>query len=101
MAVDGAHRPAGREPDDLERPPPREPLYAAGAKLLHCYPVSTIVDGQGLNITVQSYQDSLDWGLVACQELVPDVADLLDDIVTEIDVLAAAAGVDTSVPTPA
>ena len=82
-------------------PGPREPLYAAGAKLLHYYPVSTIVDGQGLNITVQSYLDSLDWGLVACRELVPDVADLLDDIVAEIDALAEAAGVDTSVPTPA
>ena len=61
-------------------PGPREPLYAAGAKLLHYFPVSTVVDGQGLNITVQSYMDSLDWGLVACRELVPDVADLMDDI---------------------
>ena len=69
-------------------PGPREPLYAAGAKLLHYYPVSTIVDGQGLNITVQSYQDTLDWGLVACRELVPDVADLMDDIANELDVLA-------------
>ena len=28
-------------------PGPRKPLYAAGAKLMHYYPVSTIVDGQG------------------------------------------------------
>ena len=74
-------------------PGPREPLYAAGAKLLHYFPVSTIVDGQGLNITVQSYMDSLDWGLVACRELVPDVSDLMDDIANELDVLAEAAGV--------
>ena len=45
-------------------PGPRQPLYAAGAQLLHYYPVSTIVDGQGLNITVQSYLDTLDFGLV-------------------------------------
>lgn len=77
-------------------PGPREPLYAAGAKLLHYFPVSTIVDGQGLNITVQSYMDSLDWGLVACRELVPDVADLMDDIAHELDVLAEAAGVSAS-----
>jgi hypothetical protein len=68
-------------------------LYAAGAKLLHYFPVSTIVDGQGLNITVQSYLDTLDWGLVACRELVPDVADLMDDIAHELDVLAELAGV--------
>jgi len=73
-------------------PGPREPLYAAGAKLLHYFPVSTIVDGQGLNITVQSYLDSLDFGLVSCRELVPDVGDLADDIIREIDALAVAAG---------
>jgi hypothetical protein len=75
-------------------PGPREPLYSAGAKLLHYFPVSTIVDGQGLNITVQSYQDTLDWGLVACRELVPDVSDLMDDIAHELDVLAEAAGLN-------
>jgi diacylglycerol O-acyltransferase len=79
-------------------PGPREPLYAAGAKLLHYYPVSTVVDGQGLNITVQSYQDTLDWGLVACRELVPDVADLMDDIASELDVLAEAAGLNAPAP---
>jgi diacylglycerol O-acyltransferase len=58
-------------------PGPRRPLYAAGARLEHYYPVSVIMEGQGLNITVQSYLDRLDFGLVACPELVPDVDDLL------------------------
>jgi diacylglycerol O-acyltransferase / wax synthase len=80
-------------------PGPRTPLYAAGARLEHYYPVSTIVEGQGLNITVQSYLDRLDWGLVSCAELLPDVDVLLGDILDEIDTLAAAAGV--AVPTPA
>ncbi len=74
-------------------PGPRQPLYAAGARLRHYYPVSTIVDGQGLNITVQSYLDTLDFGLVSCRELVPDVWDLADLLITEIDELAKAAGV--------
>src|SRR5829696_70141 len=77
-------------------PGPRTPLYAAGARLEHYYPVSTIVEGQGLNITVQSYLDRLDWGLVSCAELLPDVDVLLGDILDEIDALAAAAGVATS-----
>ena len=74
-------------------PGPRTPLYAAGARLEHYFPVSTIVEGQGLNITVQSYLDRLDWGLVSCAELLPDVDVLLRDILDELDALAAAAGV--------
>ncbi|MGZ4715097.1 MAG: WS/DGAT/MGAT family O-acyltransferase [Acidimicrobiales bacterium] len=75
-------------------PGPREPLYAAGSRLLHYYPVSTIVDGQGLNITVQSYLDTLDFGLVSCRELVPDLWDMLDAIVDDLHALAGAVGVD-------
>lgn len=75
-------------------PGPRETLYTAGAELLHYYPVSTIVDGQGLNITVQSYRGTLDVGLVACRELVPDLWDMCDHIVEELAVLGKAVGVD-------
>ena len=74
-------------------PGPRHPLYTAGAKLLHYYPVSTIVDGQGLNITVQSYLDTLDFGLVADRELVPDLWDLLDAIIDDLESMAKLAGV--------
>jgi len=74
-------------------PGPREPLYLAGARLVHYYPVSTIAEGQGLNITVQSYLDSLDFALVACRELVPDVELLADLLMDEIGVVAKAAGV--------
>ena len=79
-------------------PGPREPLYTAGARLLHYYPVSTIVDGQGLNITVQSYLNTLDFGLVSCRELVPDLWDLLDDILDDVVALGKVAGVDVVLP---
>ena len=69
----------------------------AGAKLLHYYPVSTIVDGQGLNITVQSYLDTLDFGLIACRELVPDLWDMLDAIIDDLRTLGKATGVDVPV----
>ncbi len=75
---------------------PTDTLYLAGAKLLHYYPVSTITDGQGLNITVQSYMDVLDFGLVACRELLPDVEDLADLLLDEIDILAEAATAPTA-----
>ncbi len=74
-------------------PGPREPLYLAGAKMLRYYPVSTIAEGQGLNITVMSYLDSLDVGAVACRELIPDLEDLVADIIDELDVLYDAIGV--------
>ena len=78
-------------------PGPREPLYSAGSRLLHYFPVSTIAEGQGLNITVQSYLNTLDFGLVSCRELVPDVWDLTDMIVDELELLCKAAGVDVPV----
>ena len=78
-------------------PGPRTPLYSTGAKLLHYYPVSTITDGQGLNITVQSYLDTLDWGLVSCRELVPDLDHLLDLIVREMEDMAKLTNVDVPV----
>ena len=54
-------------------PGPRESLYCGGAEMETYYPVSAIAEGQGLNITVISYKDRLDFGIIACRELVPDV----------------------------
>jgi diacylglycerol O-acyltransferase / wax synthase len=73
-------------------PGPRQPLYLAGAELEHYYPVSTIAEGQGLNITVQSYLDKLDFAFVACRELVPDLDLLADLVLEELDGLVEASG---------
>jgi WS/DGAT/MGAT family acyltransferase len=59
-------------------PGPNHPLYSAGAELKHFYPVSTITDGLGLNLTVQSYNGQLDFGFVGDRDLVPDVWILVD-----------------------
>lgn len=61
-------------------PGPQFPIYGVGAKLVASYPVSAINDGVGLNITVQSYNGQLDFGLVACRELMPDLWDLMDGL---------------------
>lgn len=73
-------------------PGARKPLYAAGARLEHYYPVSVVMEGQGLNITVQSYLDRLDFGLICCPEVLPDADRMLEAILGEIDALGAAAG---------
>lgn len=54
-------------------PGPNVPLYFAGAKLIAYYPVSALVNGLGLNITVMSYRGNLYFGLIACPQLVPDL----------------------------
>jgi diacylglycerol O-acyltransferase / wax synthase len=72
-------------------PGPRQPLYLSGARMEHFYPVSNIADGQGLNMTVQSYLDNLDFGLIACRELVPDLWTLCDGLEETMDELLKAA----------
>jgi hypothetical protein len=71
-------------------PGPREPLYLGGARMTHYIPVSAVADPVGLNITVQSYVDQLDIGLLACAELVPDLHDLADAVVDGFDALRSA-----------
>lgn len=51
-------------------PGPPIPLYLAGAKLRHYYPVSIVTHGLALNITVQSYAGSLEFGITACGDIV-------------------------------
>jgi WS/DGAT/MGAT family acyltransferase len=72
-------------------PGPNVPLYFAGAELLAYYPVSAVVDGQGLNITVMSYRDNLYFGLVACRELVPDLDVMATFLREELDAIISAA----------
>jgi diacylglycerol O-acyltransferase len=57
-------------------PGPAVPLYLAGARMLSYHPLNIPAHGVALNITVESYNGSLDFGLVACRKAVPDVADL-------------------------
>ncbi|MDG5485496.1 WS/DGAT/MGAT family O-acyltransferase [Mycolicibacterium gadium] len=79
-------------------PGPRQPLYFAGAQLAHQFPVSIVADGQGLNITVMSYLDRLDFGFIADRDLVPDLWDLADMHITEINRLFDATGADWAEP---
>jgi diacylglycerol O-acyltransferase len=66
-------------------PGPRAPLYFGQAELKATYPLSVLVDGQSLNITVVSYCDSIGFGLMACRDTIPDVQVLADYIEEAID----------------
>jgi WS/DGAT/MGAT family acyltransferase len=75
-------------------PGPPFPLYSVGAKLLANYPVGPIIDGTGLNMTVMSYLDQLDFGLLACPDVFDDVWSLADALHGALDELVEATGVD-------
>lgn len=57
-------------------PGPQLPLFLAGAQMLTNYPTSIAVHGLALNVTVQTYNQSLDIGLMACGEALPGMGEL-------------------------
>jgi WS/DGAT/MGAT family acyltransferase len=65
------------------------PLYLAGAKMLDYYPVSIVVHGVALNITVQSYMGQLCFGLIACRRAVPDVREIAVQMQRAFELLKA------------
>ncbi|XRQ04798.1 WS/DGAT/MGAT family O-acyltransferase [Actinomadura welshii] len=69
-------------------PGPQFPLYLCGAKVLGYYPISVVTDvSGGLNITVFSYDGTVDVGIVACRDLVPDPSEIVDHLADALDEL--------------
>lgn len=52
-------------------PGPREPLYFNGSRLEATYPVSIPIHGMALNITLQTYADTMNLGFVGCRDRLP------------------------------
>jgi len=57
-------------------PGSKVPVYLVGARMTDYYPLSIVVHGVALNITVQSHVEHLCFGLIACRRAVPDVHEL-------------------------
>jgi WS/DGAT/MGAT family acyltransferase len=72
-------------------PGPRAPLYIAGAKLAALYSVGPILEGIGLNITVWSYIDQMNFAAIACRDLLPEVHRITDGLTDALGELMAAA----------
>jgi WS/DGAT/MGAT family acyltransferase len=68
------------------------PLYCGGARLETAYPVSVLFEGVALNITVMSYLDHLDFGLVSDRDMEPGVWELMEFLHRELDILAKTVG---------
>jgi WS/DGAT/MGAT family acyltransferase len=71
----------------------REPLHWNGARLAGNYPMSIVLDGQALNITVATSADNLDFGLVGCRRSIPHLQRLLGDLETSLKDLERAVGI--------
>ena len=51
-------------------------MYLEGAKLEAIYPLGPVMEGAGLNLTLMSYLDAIDFSYLVDAELVPDVWDM-------------------------
>jgi diacylglycerol O-acyltransferase / wax synthase len=83
-------------------PGPPFPIYACGAKVSGIYAASVLLAFAGLNITLMSYIDRLDFGLTSDPDLLEDpwaIADSIKDALAEL-MEAAGLGTPTSVHDP-
>jgi diacylglycerol O-acyltransferase / wax synthase len=63
-------------------PGPTVPLYLAGAKMTSFHPLSIIVHGVALNITVQTYAGHIDFGIICCKQAVPQARSIAKAVET-------------------
>lgn len=72
----------------------KEPRYLLGARLERVVPISFLVDGYALNVTLIGYTDAVTFGMVGCREALPHLQRLAVHLTGSLDELAAAVGLD-------
>ncbi len=72
---------------------PAAEMYWNGARIEEMYPVSTVYDGHGLNITTCSYADRVGFGYAAGRDVVPDIETLIPLTEHSLAELESAVGV--------
>lgn len=70
---------------------PSQQRWANGSKVVAIRSIGPLSGDIGLNITCWSYMDTLNIGLVACREHMPDIWDLAEQFPVEMEKLLAAA----------
>jgi hypothetical protein len=79
-------------------PGPPIDLYLAGARVTGVFPCSVIMEGMGVNATVISYKDRIDFGFHVDPELVPDPWAIADRVPAAVEELLKASKLGK--PTP-
>ena len=71
----------------------RQPMYWNGARMDGSYPLSIVMDGMALNITLVTYDQNVDFGIIACRRSLPLVQRLIDYMEEALQELEDAAGI--------
>jgi diacylglycerol O-acyltransferase len=70
---------------------PATPISVTGATIVGYWPAAFLTMGLGLNITLQSYVDRVDFGFMGATNLTGDLWELPDHMATELAILVEAA----------
>jgi WS/DGAT/MGAT family acyltransferase len=70
-------------------PGPPVPVYAAGARMLACYPLVPLYRNQALGVALLSYDGRLHWGFNADWDALPDLHDLVALVERELATVQA------------
>ena len=89
LAADAAPLPGNFVVSNVRSAP--VPLYMGGARVESMMPMSLLAVGQGLNVTVVSYCDRVDIGILVDPELVSDPAALAEQFPLALEELELAA----------
>jgi WS/DGAT/MGAT family acyltransferase len=73
----------------------RETMYWNGARLDGSYPASIVMDGVAMNITLSTYDQNVDFGIIACRRSMPQVQRVIDYMEEALVELEEAAGLIT------
>ncbi|CAN0599437.1 unnamed protein product [Ectocarpus sp. 12 AP-2014] len=74
-------------------PGPSEERYWNGARLEGMYPVSIAMDRMALNMTLTSYCDQIEFGLIGCRRTLPSLQRMLDYLEEGLAELEVAGGI--------
>ena len=75
---------------------PGEPATVAGAELSDLFSVGPLIEGIGLNVTAWSYVDRLNFSLLGCPDLVPDLRPLAAEFGPALEELGAVSAAEAA-----
>lgn len=75
----------------------RETMYWNGARMDGSYPLSIVTDGMAMNITLVTYGENVDFGIIACRRSLPQIQRIIDYMEDALCDLEMAAGLNESV----